>query len=196
MPTESSAPTIAPQAGTGNGILVAAPVLITTSAIVDDSYRLLAEEEAIPDGVDVMVPFARFVAEPALDARQGRGVGVVVPNDADVRALAPHLMRLSLVVLPLSTLREGRPYSQARILREELAYRGDLRATGEVVQDLLYFLARCGFNQFALRADQPTEACLAAFSSFGISYQGAADPREPLYRRRHPLRGGAHGASG
>jgi hypothetical protein len=38
---------------------------------------------------------------------------------------------------------DGRAYSQARLLRERLGYRGELRATGNVLRDQLLFMRRC-----------------------------------------------------
>ena len=51
----------------------------------------------------------------------------------------PCLDRLAVVALVFPTFRDGRAYSQARLLRERYLYRGELRATGQV------FLRGCSF---------------------------------------------------
>jgi uncharacterized protein (DUF934 family) len=66
---------------------------------------------------------------------------------------------------------DGRGFSIARLLRERLGYRGELRAVGHITRDLLLFLERCGFDAFELRdGDDPHEA-LASLDDFSHSYQ-------------------------
>ncbi|MEQ3693123.1 MAG: DUF934 domain-containing protein [Alcanivorax sp.] len=79
---------------------------------------------------------------------------------------------------------DGRGYSAARLLRERFAYKGELRATGDVLIDQLYFMKRCGFDTFALRDDQIIEDAIAAFSTFTVNYQNDANDQQPLFRRR------------
>ena len=66
--------------------------------------------------------------------------GVLWPNDRDVAELAPYLDRLALVALAFPNFKDGRAYSQARILRERHRFRGELRATGQVLRDQFLFL--------------------------------------------------------
>jgi uncharacterized protein (DUF934 family) len=79
---------------------------------------------------------------------------------------------------------DGRGHSSARLLRERYGYRGELRAVGEVTRDQLFYLQRCGFDSFALRADQHAADALDGLSDFDDSYQAAADQPLPLFRRR------------
>lgn len=105
----------------------------------------------------------------------------LAPNE-DVRAAK--LDGVTLVELVLPKMNEGRPYTQARILREELGYKGAIRAVGEVRRDLLFFLFRCGVDQAVLKdADEERDAH-KSLSSFSVLYQGAADVNAPLFVRR------------
>ena len=54
---------------------------------------------------------------------------------------------------------DGRGYSTARLLRERYDYDGELRAIGDVVRDQFFYLKRGGFDAFADRRGQNTEAC-------------------------------------
>ena len=47
--------------------------------------------------------------------------------------------------------RDGRAYSQARLLRERFGYRGELRATGQVLRDQFVFMLRAGFDAFEVK---------------------------------------------
>lgn len=109
---------------------------------------------------------------------QGMPVGVRLANDVEVAALADDLPRLALIALDFPKWTDGRAYSQARLLRSRLRYTGELRATGEVLADMLPMLARTGFDAVVLRADQRQDVAERALGFFGGHYQG--DTRDPL----------------
>ncbi len=98
-------------------------------------------------------------------------------NTDPVETLAPEIDRLKLIVLNFPKFTDGRAYSQARLLRERLGYRGELRATGAVLRDQLPFLLRCGFDSF--ESDQPgfAEALAKARTLFSVVYQPTLDGR-------------------
>ena len=89
-------------------------------------------------------------------------VGVVVANAVDVEILAGDLPRWSLVALQFPKWTDGRAYSQARLLRARLRYTGEVRATGEVLVDMLPLLQRSGFDAVLLRPDQDIDAARRA----------------------------------
>ena len=79
----------------------------------------------------------------------------------------------------IANFTDGRGYALARLLRERYGYRGKLRAIGEVPRDQLHYLARRGFDAFALGAEQDPERALAALGEFSVAYQAAAEPPKP-----------------
>jgi uncharacterized protein (DUF934 family) len=123
-------------------------------------------------------------------------VGVVVPNDADIEDLAQDLPRLALVALQFPKWIDGRAYSQARLLRARLRFRGEVRATGDVVVDMAPLLHRTGFDAVALRAGQRVETAQRALGFFpaghghevGLGYyQGDVLEPRPLFARPSTL---------
>ena len=98
-------------------------------------------------------------------------------NTEDVALLAGEIDQLNLIVLDFPKFTDGRAYSQARLLRERLGYRGELRASGVVLRDQLPFLLRCGFDSF--ESDQPgfAEALAKARTLFSVVYQPTLDGR-------------------
>jgi uncharacterized protein (DUF934 family) len=102
---------------------------------------------------------------------------VTLANTDPVESLAPEIERLQLIVLNFPKFTDGRAYSQARLLRERLGYRGELRATGAVLRDQLPFLLRCGFDSF--ESDQPgfAEALAKGQTLFSVVYQPTLDGR-------------------
>ena len=98
-------------------------------------------------------------------------LGVDLQPDEAIEDIARWIPRLKLVRLNFSAFADGRAFSQARLLRERFAYRGDIRAHGEVLRDQLAFMQRCGINQFDLAAGEDPELALAAFADISVSYQ-------------------------
>jgi len=67
---------------------------------------------------------------------------------------------------------DGRGYSQARLLRERLGFRGELRAVGAGVrQDQVFLLARCGFDALELAAGEDAQAARRALERYDVAYQ-------------------------
>lgn len=110
-------------------------------------------------------------------------VGVAFPNDADVEGLVADLPRLALVALQFPKWVDGRAYSQAHLLRVRYRFAGEIRATGEVLVDMLPLLQRTGFDTAVLRADQSREAAERALRFFPGHYQGDTREPRPLFAR-------------
>ena len=96
----------------------------------------------------VIVSADRFLADADEFAQRQDAVGVIWPNNRNVAELEPHLTRLALIALVFPAYKDGRAYSQARVLRERYGFRGELRATGQVLRDQFLFLMRAGFDTF------------------------------------------------
>jgi uncharacterized protein (DUF934 family) len=113
-------------------------------------------------------------------------VAVALNNDVDVNDIVADLPRLGLVSLHFPKWVDGRAYSQARLLRSRHRYAGEVRATGEVVVDMMPLLRRTGFDAVVLRGDQRQETAERALSFFDSHYQGDALDNHPLFQRREP----------
>lgn len=162
--------------------------LIKERRIVADNWQLL--KPAAPNSLpappagDVIVPLAFWFAQrEALSSRGGR-LGVWLDSHEEPATIAGDLDRFALVAVNFPTFGDGRGFTIARLLRERHGYKGELRAIGEVVRDHLFFMARCGFDAFALRDDQDAAQALTAFNDFSDAYQTSVDRPLPLFRRR------------
>jgi uncharacterized protein (DUF934 family) len=111
----------------------------------------------------------------------GVPVGLKLANDADVEDVAADLPRFALVALHFPKWVDGRAYSQARLLRSRYRYTGEVRATGEVLVDMVPLLARTGFDAVVLRADQSVDVAERALALFRGHYQGDARDNRPLF---------------
>ena len=76
----------------------------------------------IPDRVPIIVSAKRFLAEAATLVGRDGSVGVMWPNDRRVAELEPWLGHLALIALVFPKFKDGRAYSQARLLRETMPF--------------------------------------------------------------------------
>jgi uncharacterized protein (DUF934 family) len=109
--------------------------------------------------------------------------GVIVPNTVDIETLEADLPRLSLVVLHFPKWVDGRAYTQARLLRSRYRFAGEIRATGDVLVDMMLLLQRTGFDAVVLRRDQSLEAADRALMFFPGHYQGDVKEHRPVFAR-------------
>jgi uncharacterized protein (DUF934 family) len=150
--------------------------------LVADDWRYLGEDAA--DGAALIVPLAQLRSDPERWRNRSGRLGVrLTPVDA-VEELAAELPRLAVVALEFPNAGDGRGYSQGRLLRERLGFRGELRAVGAGVrQDQVFLLARCGFDAIELAAGEDLQAAQRALARYDVAYQSGA-PAVPLRRQR------------
>jgi len=146
-------------------------------------FTAVDDDQPVPQG-DVIVSLTRFQAEGERLLSEGRSIGVRVNSDEAVEALAYDLPRIALVALAFPKFRDGRAYSAARILRERLAFTGEMRAVGDVLLEQAPFMIRCGFDAFEPADGTTPDQWSAAGRRFRHVYQRAADTREPAFVER------------
>ena len=166
------------------------PKLIKNGQIVDDPRSVLklaagetAESIALPETAQLL-PLSVWLARRAEILAGEIAHGVWLDADEGPEAIAGDLGRLAVIGVNFPKFTDGRGYSTARLLRQRYGFQGEIRAVGDVLQDQLYFMKRCGFDAYALREDKDISAALASLDDFSESYQAAADQPLPLFRRR------------
>ena len=165
--------------------------LLRDGRIVEDDWSYRAEAEGSAQSA-LILTFAEWQSDRAAWTARGGRLGVILQPADRVESLAPDISRLELIGAQFSGPSEGRGYSQARQLREQWKFGGELRATGYVRRDQLFFLARCGFNSFEL-SDADIEDAAGALSTFSAAYQPSNDAGLPfkLPTRRRATPAGA-----
>ncbi|OGB56646.1 MAG: hypothetical protein A2503_01665 [Burkholderiales bacterium RIFOXYD12_FULL_59_19] len=104
---------------------------------------------------------------------------IELANDADPRTLA--LDGITRIDLNFPKFTDGRAFSQAYLLRRRLDFKGDLRATGDVLVDQLMQMQRTGFSSAVLRADQNLAHAQRQLTHFASFYQGDAAQNQPQF---------------
>jgi uncharacterized protein (DUF934 family) len=162
--------------------------LVKDGRITGDNFAHVADDAEIPAEGAVLVSAARFLEHAQALSQRNGPVGVIWPNNRDVDDLVPHLGRLAVVALVFPTFRDGRAYSQARLLRERYGYRGELRATGQVLRDQFVFMLRAGFSAFEVKKDSDAEAFAGTVKRYSVFYQPTGDGHITALHRRMQLR--------
>ncbi len=152
-------------------------------AAADPWVYVEGDEPVPPDLPAIVSPDWLFAAAPAAIASRSAPLGVAWPNDRPESELAPYLAQLSLIALEFPVFRDGRAYTQARLLRERFGFKGEIRATGDVLRDQFLFMARAGFNAFEVKKAADAEAFAKALSEIGLRYQPAGSA-SPGFRER------------
>lgn len=97
--------------------------------------------------------------------------GVWLRPEDDVELLKEHLQRIQLIVIDFPKYTDGRGYSQARILRTQLGFSGELRAVGDIRPDQLLFMMRAGIDAFEFDT-APDDALIdQILRRFNVNYQ-------------------------
>ena len=106
---------------------------------------------------------------------------VQLANDADV--LLQNLQGVTTIELHFPSFTDGRAFSQALLLRRRCSFKGDIRATGDVLVDQLSQMQRCGFSSAVLRADQDLAKARELLTHVRAFYQGDLRQPQPLFAR-------------
>lgn len=141
--------------------------LLRNGAVVDDPW---ADDDA-------------FLSLEAWQARRRDLIATTEPlalrlgPDDDVDALGADAHRFAVIAIDFPAFNDGRGYSAARILRERYGYPGELRATGQVLRDQLFFMLRCGFDAFQVVDPGAADDFARAVGEFSVVYQPAGDAK-------------------
>jgi uncharacterized protein (DUF934 family) len=158
--------------------------LVKNGRIATDIFVHVPDGAELPGDGAVLVSATRFLEAPEALLKRPEKFGVIWPNNRDVDDLVPFLDRLAVVALVFPTFRDGRAYSQARLLRERHGYDGELRATGQVLRDQFVFMLRAGFEAFEVKKESDAEAFAVTAKRYSVFYQPTGDGRlTALYRR-------------
>lgn len=161
--------------------------IIKNKTVVDDDWQVLrlkgenADSIIVPQG-KVIVPLPVWNCQ--FQALRGRmELGLWLAGFERVEDIPDDINRFPVIAVDFHKFTDGRGYTIANRLRNQLKYRGELRAMGDILRDQLFFLKRVGFDSFAMREDQDLQAVMAGFDVFSVSYQASTDDAQPLYRR-------------
>jgi phosphoadenosine phosphosulfate reductase len=145
----------------------------------DDQWTTLDDSAPTPEHGAIVVSSARWQAEKAALETRADPVGVAISAGKDAIEQLAEAARRPLIALKFDKFADGRAFSYAELLRERHGFKGELRATGDVLLDEIALMQRCGFTSFEV-ADVNTLLALkeGRLPKQALFYQPALGPRE------------------
>ncbi len=159
------------------------PTLIKGGRVIADDWTFV---ETVPDDpvmARAIFPLDYVLAHVASIRQSGHEIGVWLPGDAEPAQILPLLPQISLIAIQFASFNDGRGLSLAVLLRSRHGFRGELRAIGEVHEDVLHYMRRCGFDSFQLPDGRDPSVALKALNSLTDFYQGSVLDPLPAFRR-------------
>ena len=122
----------------------------------------------------------KLIAESDHSARATGQNTIELANDVDPRTLALDGVERIDLVFPKFT--DGRAFSQAFLLHRRLGFKGEIRATGDVLVDQLVQMQRSGFTSAVLREGQDMAVAQKQLDRYKAFYQGDAVHTAPHFK--------------
>lgn len=152
---------------------------------IENRWVTLSDDVPVIEGVPTIVFLNHLKNEYNSLFSKGSDVGVEIEGDVDLDELKPFLSQLNLVVVRFDGMKDGRPFSIGRLLRERYAYKKDLRAAGPFIPDQVLFLLRCGFTSFDVDKNFSLSTLKRTAAAYSLWYQRASDRTVTILDMRH-----------
>ncbi len=120
----------------------ALPVLAKDGTIADNTYQVIAEDAALPQG-DVVLSVEQLDQLAQISGKKALYLTV----DASPENHEFPLAELDAIFIEFAGFNDGRGYSFAALLRRQ-GFQGELRAVGDVFKDVLKLYEACRFRYF------------------------------------------------
>lgn len=162
------------------------PKIIKDNQIIDDNWQVLpadASASDIPASGPVFVPLSLWIEQKGSLTERTDAAAPYLTGGEEPAQIADDISALPAIAIEFTKFADGRGYSYARELRTRFNFNGEIRAIGDVLQDQLFYMHRCGFNAFDLAEGRDLTEALNGLKDFTVTYQAdALDPR-PLFAR-------------
>ncbi|MHA6297733.1 phosphoadenylyl-sulfate reductase [Devosia sp. CAU 1758] len=153
-------------------------------AFIADPFKAWAEGTSPSEARYVHVPVSEFLANRADYLASPHPLGLLVSPGDKVEDVADDLSRFASVAIKFPAFTDGRGYSSARLLVERFKYAGEIRALGDVLQDQIPHMQRCGFNALVVTHEPTREALVEnRLPDMALFYQPVGVTEIPLGTR-------------
>ncbi|WP_374667359.1 DUF934 domain-containing protein [Acinetobacter sp.] len=142
-------------------------VLSKDGSVADNTYQLIAEDGALPQG-DVVLTAEQLDQLPQVSGKKA----LLVTVDASPEIHEFPLDQLDSIFIDFAGFNDGRGYSFAALLRRQ-GFQGELRATGDVFKDVLNYMKRAGFDSFVVKEGKDIQEAAAGLGDFTHPYQAS-----------------------
>ncbi len=123
--------------------------------IIPNIWTRVDELDPLPLDGAVHISLRKWQKEKFLLSEYSSPLGLFLRPDENVKEISGELDKFASIALEFPKFTDGRSYSTARILREQLNFHGEIRAFGDILLDQIPFMQRCGFTEFEI-THEPT----------------------------------------
>ncbi|SFC57274.1 phosphoadenylyl-sulfate reductase [Devosia psychrophila] len=129
-------------------------------AFIADPFHEWTEADEPATASYKHVPLPVFLANRDAFLATQHPLGLLVLPGDNVEQVEADLGRFVSVAIKFPAFSDGRGYSTARLLVERYNYANEVRAIGDVLQDQIPLMRRCGFNAFVVTHEPTREALI------------------------------------
>jgi uncharacterized protein (DUF934 family) len=148
-----------------------------------DTWAIALDGEPLPETPAILTK-PRWLIERVTLAGRNRPIGLKLEPGESLDDIAGDLAHFSVIALNFPKFSDGRAFSTASLLREKHAFKGELRAVGNVLSDQIPLMRRVGFDTFEV-AHAPTRRALleGRIAEVRLHYQPAVVTEPPAGTR-------------
>lgn len=145
--------------------------IIKDKQLTNNDWSFVGDDSETGNNGDITVSLDRWIDQQQQLLNHAGKVGIRIKPDDRIEKLAGNLEGIELIELDFPGFGDGRPFSQARLLRNRLGYRGEIRAIGHYLPDQVYYLHRVGVNAFQFENPNQIPLALSCLDDFSVTYQ-------------------------
>ncbi|MBJ6986537.1 MULTISPECIES: phosphoadenylyl-sulfate reductase [unclassified Devosia] len=129
-------------------------------AFIADPFTAFSEDVSPSEARYVHVPLAHFLTHRSDYLANPHPLGLLIAPGDKIEAVEDDLARFASIAISFPAYTDGRGYSTARLLAERLKYAGEIRAVGDVLQDQIPHMYRCGFTALVVSHEPSRQALI------------------------------------
>jgi uncharacterized protein (DUF934 family) len=148
----------------------------------DCPYRIIDNLAQL--GEKNIILTSHMYQENAKELANRNDAALLIKSDQEVQDVSLYLGGIPLILLDFPHFSDGRAYSKAVQLRQEYKFEGEIRAYGDVRQDQLLEMQRCGFDSYVLAQTEVKYFLSKSAKNFSHQYQASILNPNPLFRSR------------
>lgn len=153
-------------------------------SFVADPFKEWVEGSIPADARYTHVPLSVFLANRQAFLDSPHPIGLLVSPGEQIEDVADDLNRFASIAIQFPSFTDGRGYSTARLLVERYHFTGEIRALGDVLQDQIPHMRRCGFNALVVTHEPSRQALIEKrLPEMGLFYQPVGLSEVPLGTR-------------
>lgn len=155
--------------------------LYRDGAFVSDPWTFPSEDSALLADGAIAFSKTQFLAERAALIQRNAPLGLVLQAGENFDGIENDLARFAMIALTFPKFSDGRAYSLAWLLHERFAFKGEIRARGDVLRDQIAFMLRAGFTTLDITHEGTIKALEAnAVVGVAVRYQPGVDGKAEI----------------